>query len=199
MKKIVLGLTIAMVAGLFGGLTLFSQERRMSIELRAKTAKDHAAEVHSLQIKLSEETKNGLRLEEVLKQKDKEIKALEDKISKAKSVAPKVASKAIPQARSNSGRTVKANLSFYCACYSCTQSGKGITASGDRAVQGITIAAPSSIPFGTKITIDGTTYTVQDRGGAIVQNGDVYHFDVFVNSHEEAYRRGRFTTTATIH
>ena len=48
-----------------------------------------------------------------------------------------------------------------------------------------TCAAPPSVPFGTKITVqgtgtalDGVTYTVNDRGGMIQIENGVYHFDL---------------------
>lgn len=68
-----------------------------------------------------------------------------------------------------------------------------------------TCAGPSSIPFGTKITIqgtgtslDGVTYTVTDRGGAIkIQNG-VYHFDLLMSSNAECNKWGVKYGTAII-
>jgi 3D (Asp-Asp-Asp) domain-containing protein len=55
-------------------------------------------------------------------------------------------------------------LSFYCACSACTP-GRNITASGDRPVEGMTIAAPRWVPLGTKVQITGLpwTFVVQDR------------------------------------
>ena len=64
------------------------------------------------------------------------------------------------------------------------------TASGAPTVEGVTIAADPSIPFGTKLKINGHVYTVQDRGGAIRGN----HIDIYVSSHSKAlsqtYTRG---------
>ena len=55
-----------------------------------------------------------------------------------------------------------------------------------------TCAAPPSVPFGTKMTVqgtgtslDGVTYTVNDRGGAIQIENGVYHFDLLMRSNEE--------------
>ena len=45
----------------------------------------------------------------------------------------------------------------------------GITASGKRAT-GFMCAADRSIPFGTKLLINGQVWTVEDRGGAIKGN-----------------------------
>jgi 3D (Asp-Asp-Asp) domain-containing protein len=55
-------------------------------------------------------------------------------------------------------------VSAYCHCRVCTHRGDGITASGVRVREGTTIAAPRSIPFGTRIHIPGAGWrTVQDR------------------------------------
>ena len=61
-------------------------------------------------------------------------------------------------------------------------------------------AAPPSVPFGTKITVrdtgtslDGTTYTVNDRGGVIQIENGVYHFDLLMSSNAECNRWGRKT------
>ena len=80
-----------------------------------------------------------------------------------------------------------------------------------------TCAAPKSIPFRTKIqclgtgtSIDGQTYTVTDRGGAIIvdKNG-VYHIDILMSNAKECNAFGRrngyiiigngtgYTTTST--
>ena len=55
-----------------------------------------------------------------------------------------------------------------------------------------TCAAPPSVPFGTKITVqgtgtalDGVTYTVNDRGGMIQIENGVYHFDLLMSSNAE--------------
>lgn len=55
-----------------------------------------------------------------------------------------------------------------------------------------TMAAPKSVPFGTQVTIigtgtsrDGTTYTVNDRGGAITVENGVYHFDILMGTAAE--------------
>lgn len=60
-----------------------------------------------------------------------------------------------------------------------------------------TCAAPPSVAFGTKMTIqgtgtslDGVTYTVNDRGGAIQIENGVYHFDLLMSSNEECNNWG---------
>ena len=77
-------------------------------------------------------------------------------------------------------------LTAYCACMKCCGKTDGITASGVKAKEGVTIAADKSLPFGTKILINGHEYTVQDRGGAIKGN----KIDVFFDSHQAALEFG---------
>lgn len=68
-----------------------------------------------------------------------------------------------------------------------------------------TCAAPPSVAFGTKVTVqgtgtslDGVTYTVNDRGGAIrIENG-VYHFDLLMRTNEECNNWGVRYGTAII-
>ena len=70
-----------------------------------------------------------------------------------------------------------------------------ITASGVKAIEGITVATDKSIPFGTKIYIDGLgERIVQDRGGAIKGN----RIDLYFDSHQEALNFGRQTKEVMI-
>lgn len=79
-------------------------------------------------------------------------------------------------------------VTAYCHCVKCCGKSNGITASGVKAVEGVTIAADTKVlPFGTKVIIDGNTYTVQDRGGAIRGN----RIDIYFNSHEKALQYGK--------
>ena len=66
--------------------------------------------------------------------------------------------------------------------------GLGITANGEKAVEGRTIAADKSIPFGAEIYIPklGKMYTVTDRGNAI--RGD--KLDLYMESRKEAMEFG---------
>ena len=77
-------------------------------------------------------------------------------------------------------------VTAYCACAKCCGKTNGITASGVKATANHTIAAPSTFAFGTKVVINGTTYVVEDRGGAIQGN----RIDIYMNSHQEALRWG---------
>ena len=86
-------------------------------------------------------------------------------------------------------------ITAYCHCVKCCGKSDGITASGEKAVEGVTVAADTNIlPFGTKVIIDGNTYIVQDRGGAIKGN----RIDLYFDSHQEALNFGRQTKQVTI-
>jgi 3D (Asp-Asp-Asp) domain-containing protein len=78
-------------------------------------------------------------------------------------------------------------ITYYCNCSICCgqYAGMNKTASGATPVEGITIAADKSIPFGTRLKINGHIYTVQDRGGAITGN----HIDIYMNSHSDCLRQ----------
>jgi 3D (Asp-Asp-Asp) domain-containing protein len=77
----------------------------------------------------------------------------------------------------------KYKITYYCACKQCCGKEDGITASGVKVQEGITVAADTSIlPFGTKIYIKGIGWrTVQDRGGAIKGN----RLDIYIPSHND--------------
>jgi 3D (Asp-Asp-Asp) domain-containing protein len=91
-------------------------------------------------------------------------------------------------------------ITYYTNGYESTQkkagdNGYGITASGTKATAGRTIAAPESIPFGTKVYIEGIgTRVVEDRGGAIADG----HIDVFVNDVNTARNLGKQTLLVEI-
>lgn len=80
----------------------------------------------------------------------------------------------------------------YCACFKCCgknpgDKGYGITKSGARAVEGVTIATdPSVIPLGTHATFDDHEYIAQDTGSAIKGN----RIDVYFENHQKALEFG---------
>ncbi len=77
----------------------------------------------------------------------------------------------------------KYKITYYCACKQCCGKTNGITASGAKVQEGVTVAADTSkLPFGTNIYISGIGWrTVQDRGGAIKGN----RLDVYISSHND--------------
>ena len=77
----------------------------------------------------------------------------------------------------------------------CCGKNDGITASGVKAIEGVTVAMNKSIPFGTKIYIDGVgERIVQDRGEAIKGN----RIDLYFSDHQSALNFGRQTKKVTI-
>lgn len=77
-------------------------------------------------------------------------------------------------------------ITAYCGCVKCCGKTDGITASGAKVKAKHTIAAPLEIPFGTQLVINGHTYTVEDRGGAIKGK----RIDIYFDTHEEALAFG---------
>lgn len=63
----------------------------------------------------------------------------------------------------------------------------GITACGQPAIQGVTVAC-DGLPFGTEVVIDGHTYIVQDRFGG---NYDKSKIDIYMYKKEDAFKFGR--------
>ena len=87
------------------------------------------------------------------------------------------------------------NLPIYilvlCTAYTAAfdECGKtdGITACGQPAIQGVTVAC-DGLPFGTEVVIDGHTYIVQDRFGG---NYGKSKIDIYMYKKEDALKFGR--------
>ncbi|MBR3163117.1 MAG: G5 domain-containing protein [Clostridia bacterium] len=77
-------------------------------------------------------------------------------------------------------------ITGYCSCSKCCGKATGRTASGTVATAGRTVAASAALPYGTKVNINGHTYTVEDRGGAIKGN----KIDIYFSSHAQALAWG---------
>lgn len=79
-------------------------------------------------------------------------------------------------------------VTYYCACTACCgPNAKGITASGARVQEGVTIAAPRWVPFGTRVYVDGVGYrTVQDRMSRKYPD----RWDVYIADHKAALKAG---------
>lgn len=82
-------------------------------------------------------------------------------------------------------------ITFYCPCSTCCVSWGNATACGVMPTAGRTVAN-GSLPFGTRVMIDGIEYVVEDRGV-----GD-FEMDIFVASHQEALNRGLYYTDVFI-
>lgn len=93
-----------------------------------------------------------------------------------------------PETESNLVYLGRFKLTAYCPCSKCN--GKwagGITSTGVMAKANHTIAVdPKVISYGSKVVINGHTYTAEDCGGAIKGK----RIDVYFNTHSEALRFG---------
>jgi 3D (Asp-Asp-Asp) domain-containing protein len=80
-----------------------------------------------------------------------------------------------------------ATITAYCHCAPCCGKAGQPTASGRMPQAGRTIAAPRSVPFGTRVEIEGRVYIVEDRT-AIRYDG---RWDVFMSTHRKAKEFGK--------
>lgn len=94
-------------------------------------------------------------------------------------------------------------VTAYCACHKCCGkwaegrpydpvTGKPIVtgASGNVLETGVSVAAPSSLPFGTKLLIDGKEYVVEDRPAQwAVDSFGGYLIDVYFDTHGDRLER----------
>lgn len=79
-------------------------------------------------------------------------------------------------------------LTAYCSCSKCCgKYASGKTASGVKATANHTVAADKSIPFKTKLVINGIIYEVEDRGSGVRGK----HIDIFFDNHSEAVKFGK--------
>lgn len=126
--------------------------------------------------------------EEVIQEPVNKIIQVKSKTTSSRSTSKTRGTTSENTANTASSSTIKIyKVTAYCKCAKCCGShANGYTAAGTKASAGRTVAAPSNLPFGTKLNINGKTYVVEDRGGAIKGN----RIDVYVNSHSEALAWG---------
>jgi 3D (Asp-Asp-Asp) domain-containing protein len=75
----------------------------------------------------------------------------------------------------------------YCPCYACSEGYGRHTSTGTIAKANHTIAVdPRVIPYGSKVMINGTVYTAEDRGGAVKG----HHIDIFYDTHAQTRQYG---------
>ena len=88
-------------------------------------------------------------------------------------------------------------VTHYDCCVACCGKDDGITASGEQATPGVTVAVdPDVIHLGSDVLVDYGDgeihyYRADDIGGSV--NGN--HIDLCVGSHEDALQMGRGTAT----
>lgn len=82
---------------------------------------------------------------------------------------------------------IQATITAYCACkLCCGPNAKGLTANGNKPIQGITIAASRKIPLQSSVQVGCKTYIVQDR---LAKKYDS-RFDIYFNKHSDAKKFG---------
>lgn len=75
----------------------------------------------------------------------------------------------------------------YCPCYQCSEGWGRHTCTGALASSNHTVAVdPRVIPYGSKLLINGTLYTAEDRGGGVHGN----HIDIFYDTHAQTRQHG---------
>lgn len=131
-------------------------------------------EIKRLGKEIEEKNKQHKQAQETVNQQEKKLKELTDRGSNRKELGT-------------------FRVTAYCVCEECCEKPPshpeyGITASGIRVQEGVTIAADwSVIPKGSKVFIEGVgERIVHDKGGAIKGN----RIDVFLSSHEETKKFG---------
>lgn len=98
------------------------------------------------------------------------------------------------------GQVISGKYTHYCACAKCNGNSNGITSSGKKISNGMDnpyYVACNWLPLGSVINVDGTNYTVVDRGGSgLSKKGRI---DIFTpEGHEACYRYGTGSCTITI-
>lgn len=98
------------------------------------------------------------------------------------------------------GQTIKGRYTHYCACSTCNGGSGGTTSSGKRIYNGMAnpyYIACNWLPLGSVISVDGTNYTVVDRGGSGLST--VGRIDIFTpEGHSACYRYGTGSCTIEI-
>jgi 3D (Asp-Asp-Asp) domain-containing protein len=138
----------------------------------------------SIQERIDSVEKASAILNNQIQNVDKRVRSIEEKKNAPISFIPSRGG----QARAT--MMFESEVTAYAADIHCTGKTDGITFSGKKAVEGITVAADlSRYPLGTKLKIEGfdNIFEVQDKGSAI--NGN--DIDIFFNSHEAAENFGR--------
>lgn len=97
------------------------------------------------------------------------------------------------------GQKIKGRFTHYCACGKCG-TGSGNTASGRKVYNGMSdpyYIACNWLPMGSVVNVDGTNYTVVDRGGSGLSR--VGRIDIFTpEGHAACYRYGTGGCNLTI-
>ena len=143
--------------------------------------------------KNEEEIERQILSEEVIKEPVNKIVQIQKNVTARTSTTtrttdnPNKTATVSTNSASTSTGTAIYKVTGYCSCAKCCgKSASRYTASGTKATAGRTVAASGQFAFGTKLSINGKTYTVEDRGGAIKGN----KIDIYFDSHQQALAWG---------
>ena len=97
------------------------------------------------------------------------------------------------------GQIINGKYTHYCACEICCGKSNGVTASGKKVQNGMDdpyYIACNWLPLGSVIEVNGTAYTVVDRGGGLSGQGRI---DIFTPAgHDAAVKSGTGSCTIKI-
>ena len=172
---------------------------------------EQSNELNSLNEKITELEGVINSKDEELQNKDEELAEKDNTISSLEEENKELARRKLEKEKqekeqigNKNGQVINVELTGYCNCSSCSGGWSHQAAMGTSTRVGV-IAAPTSIPLGSKIYIpelgwykEDATFSVEDRGGAVVERNGVYVIDVYFPSHEQAINFGRVKTQATI-
>lgn len=161
-----------------------AQEDNLNTLLKQAKDEEAAREVAKEQTSVkTEEVQKEQEVEENVSESVREEEPEEDTSSSAESEGTNEETSS-EQSSGNGTYLGKFRLTAYCKCSSCCGAwANGKTASGTTATQGRTVAM-GGVPFGTKLLINGTVYTVEDRGTAYG------HVDIYFDTHASALAFG---------
>lgn len=169
--------------------SLISQEEMTMSDLQDQISEQKTLLQH-LEEKAAEEERKAEQeaaRQEAIKRAEEERQQAEQEAIEAGKIqeAEKAEQEKLQNAIENGTYLGNFKLTAYCACSKCCgQWAGGATASGTTPTAGRTVAM-AGVPFGTKLLINGTVYTVEDRGTPYG------HVDVFFDSHSAALSFGR--------
>lgn len=169
--------------------SIISQEELLASDLQAQINEQTTLLQH-LEEKAAEEQRKAeeeaARLATIKEAEARRVEAEEEAIEAGKIIeAEREEQRRIEEAIENGTYLGNFKLTAYCACSRCCgQWAGGATASGTTPTAGRTVAM-GGVSFGTKLLINGTVYTVEDRGTPYG------HVDIFFDSHSAALSFGR--------
>lgn len=208
LKKIIMGIMITSLTFLYIPSNTYHRlvERHKHKKAKIVNSKKLYYNLADIKFKLLKQQFEEMRTlqeyekeQKLYKERQQEIKRYQIEIEKQKIIRQQ--SNKITQSISRGSNCITVRLSYYTNDINSCGKADGIAASGRNLNDGGNyVAAPSSIPFGTQLQINGKIYTVVDRGGAIQYKNGVMMLDVYVpnTTQQELNNMGVKYTTAKI-